>query len=235
MARVVLARALDEAQASRARLAALGHATTLAPVTEIVWPPIGPLPDADFTLASSPRAFVGFQSRPEAERAGLLGKPVFVVGPRSARAAQAAGFRDVREAPAGDAASLIGLLAGQGARGRALYLAGRDRKPALEAALPDLGITAKVIEAYHAGERRWSAGERDGVAQAAREGGWALHYSRRSAELFLDNLRVCGLDAGALRHAAISPDAAAPIREAGGRARAAARPTETEMFALLTS
>jgi uroporphyrinogen-III synthase len=232
---VVLARARDEAEASRARLEALGRRVALAPVTEIELLAIGPLPEAELTLATSPRAFAAFAARPEAERARLIGRPIYVVGPRSARAARSAGFVDVREAPAGDAAGALDLLARDRAGGRAVYLAGRARKPTLEEGLARLGVRVLTFEAYDARARVWDAGERAVAARAAAEGADALHYSRRSAELFFENAVAAGIDPRGFRHFALSEDAAGPALAAGAPARWAERPREEALFALLTS
>jgi uroporphyrinogen-III synthase len=204
-------------------------------VTQIEILVLAVLEPADFVLATSPRAFPAFLARPAAERAGLTTRPIYVVGPRTARAARAVGFSDIHEAPAGDAASLADLLAQDGARGRGLYLAGRDRKPALEARCAALGARLIVAEAYHACERSWSAEEAQAVAQAAREGAGVLHYSRRSAALFLENLARAGLSAADFTHLAISEDAAGPIHALGLPAFCAAAPSEMELFALLKS
>ncbi len=90
-----------------------------------------PLPSGPFDalLATSRHAFT---QGPDLQRWGKR-LPVFAVGRRTAEAARAAGFDDVRIG-AGDGeglATLVRLTLPRPAR--LLYLAGRDRKPTLEA------------------------------------------------------------------------------------------------------
>jgi uroporphyrinogen-III synthase len=61
-----------------------------------------------------------------------------------------------------------------------------------------------------------------------------LHFSRRSADLFLAGLSDAGLDAKSLRHFCLSDDVAGPLREAGcGEVHIANAPNEAAMLALL--
>ena len=126
---VVLTRARDDAEGSAARLAALGVSATIVPVTQILsleWRAPGRI---DAVIATSRHAFAGFTGRDVAERAALTALPLYAVGPATAAAAREVGFGDLRVA-AGDAQALVDLLVLTNARGRALYLAGVDRKPA---------------------------------------------------------------------------------------------------------
>ena len=111
----------------------------------------------------------------------LRARPGFA-GDRRRRAGGAgggsAGFR-LGAPPASDAAGLAATIGGALPPGAAaLDLAGRDRKPALEAALA--GVNAlEVVEVYAAEARKASLGE----IRALEGCGLALHYSRRSAKL----------------------------------------------------
>src|SRR2546430_399031 len=79
-----------------------------------------------------------------------------VGGNRPPAAAQRAGFLQIA-APAGDVAALLPSLP----QGRAVYLAGRDRKPELEAAL---GEKVKTLVVYEGRARDgWSAAEVNSV------------------------------------------------------------------------
>lgn len=230
----VLTRAREDAARSAARLAARSVETILLPVLETATLPLAAAPPVDFLLATSRRAFPALSGLPEAARAGLTRAPIYVVGPATAAAAREAGFAEVRVAQ-GDAASMLDLLALTGARGRALYLAGRDRKPALEEGLSARGVEVAVAVAYEARARDWDAGERRAARAAAGAGAVALHYSARSARLFLDQLDAAGLAArlGDFCHIAMSQDAAGPIRDRGSRVVWPARPSEDDLFALL--
>lgn len=231
---VVLTRARIDAQASAARLAARGFETILLPVTRILVPDWPPAPSVDFVVATSRHAFAGLAARPAPERADLLARPLYAVGAATAAQARVAGFRDVRVA-AGDAAALVDLMVLTGARGRALYLAGADRKPAVEAALDRMGIATTLLVAYEAAPLAWDAYARADAAAAARAGVHVLHYSRRAATLFVARMREAGLEGGlnAMRHLALSQDAGAPLSILGLDVRRPARPREDDLFALL--
>ena len=69
-----------------------------------------------------------------------------------------------------------------------------------------------VLETYAAAG---GGGLSDAALAALDEGavGAVLHYSQRSAAIFLELLEAAGFDPAALRHIAISEDAAVPLRE----------------------
>ena len=229
--RVLITRDAADAARTAEALARLGHEAVIAPALAIALRPLAPRarhPAA--LLATSHHAFAG--ALPEGiDRMA----PVFAVGERTAEAARAAGFRDVRVG-AGDGAGLVPLVLLTLPRpATLLYLAGRDRKPGIEAALVAAGCGVEVAEVYAAEPAEaWPAaavGDLDGGAVAA-----ALHYSRRSAGLALDLARRHGLIAPflSLEHLCVSADAAEPLVAAGASAVAvAARPDEGSLLALL--
>lgn len=234
--KALLTRARDDGQASAARLAERGIAAAILPLTEIVVHPLATLPDADFTLATSRRAFAALDALDPLQRATALRRPLFVVGDATAFAACEAGFHDIRVAD-GDAAALLERLAlEQPAPGpRALYLAGADRKPTLEQGLARAGIETSTVVAYAARARGWTPDEIEIARVGAREEAAVLHYSRRSAALFLERIDACGLPAGAFRHFALSPDAGAPIQSRGSRVIVPQSPREDALFDLLVA
>ncbi len=229
---VVVTRAVEDAAATAARLAAAGHEALLAPV--LILRPTGAILPAgpfDAALATSAHAFLGWKAQ---ESAGLTRLPLYAVGARTAAAARAAGFTDVRVA-AGDAAALVDLLRLTGAASaRLVYLAGRDRRPTIENALAASGARLTVWETY-AAEAAPALSADVAARLAAAPSGAALHYSQRSAEIFLRLAQAAGLAPALARfvHVAISAEAAAPLRAAGLDARVAALPTEAELFAAL--
>jgi uroporphyrinogen-III synthase len=115
-----------------------------------------------------------------------------------------------------------------------LYLAGRDRKPDIEAAAQKIGVELEAIETYVARDVS-SLGEDAERALRARELDAALHYSRRSAELFIALVQRAELwgQATKLRHFALSPDVAEPLAGAGAPTDVAARRHEDHLLALL--
>jgi uroporphyrinogen-III synthase len=159
--------------------------------------------------------------------------PLHVVGARVARAAADAGLALAGE-PAVDAAALAGRLARTLPSGaRLLYLAGRDRKPTLEAALAVAGVVVQAIELYSAEARAgWSAREAGAVAGC--DG--ALHYSRRSAALAVALAARAGIAERfrSLLHVCLSPDVAEPLAADGAtRIVVAAAANEAHLLAAL--
>ena len=226
------------AQALRAR----GHAVVLAPLlrTENV---DFVLPDQAFsavvlTSANAARAIADHPGR-----AQLTALTAFTVGRRTAEAARAVGFRDVRSAE-GDQRDLVDLLRadlsrtdllriGSSDRAPLLYLAGEDRAGDLAAAgLPmRTAVVYRALKADHfpppvaaaLGQR-----ELDGV----------LHFSARSAEAYLDCAVHDAIRESALApvHYCLSRQVAAPLSAAGAAAvRIAARPDEAALLELVGS
>jgi uroporphyrinogen-III synthase len=228
--RVLITRSLADAERTAVAVARLGHEPVLAPVITIRRKPRArPSGRFDAVVATSHHAFE--DGEPDRERR----LPVFAVGGRTAEAARAAGFEDVRIA-AGDAESLADLLRLTLPRpARLLYLAGRDRKPALETALQAAGYDVAVVEAYLAeAVERWPAS----TLHALRGGtiGIALHYSRRSLEIALRLADQDGLGDALLllHHACLSADVAEPLRRRDAASIAvAARSDEDGLLALL--
>ena len=236
---VLLTRAMDEAMRSAAKLSALGHHAILSPVLEMA--PTGaqwPGGVIDGVLATSAQAFELLSVSPEwpAPEARRL-MPLYVVGERTLEAARERGFAG-RASVAPDAktlaADLVAALAGE-APSRLLYLAGRDRKPDLEAALTAAGHAVETIEVYAAEPAEALDPEAAALIESG-EIGAVLHFSRRSTQLFLGLTRAAGVDVAGLTHVAISPDAAQPLADAGFKSiRIAAEPKEQAMLALLAA
>ena len=229
--RIALMRPQNEAEATAAELAARGFEAVIAPAIEIRALPAAP-PEGRFEalVATSPRAFLALG---DADRARLARIPLYVVGARAARAARDAGLAPAGE-PAVDAAALAERLARTlPSAARLLYLAGRDRKPTLEAALAAAGLAVQAVELYAAEAREaWRADEARAVA--ACDG--ALHYSRRTAALAVALAARAGFAERfrAIDHFCLSADVAEPL-VAGGAARivCADAPDEARLIAAL--
>ncbi len=212
--RIALMRASEDAGRSAARLAALGHDAILAPATQIratgASPPVGPF---DVALATSAKAL---RLLTQEAREAVAELALFVVGDRALGEANGRGLR-VRAPAAPDVDALRTRLAAELAPdSRALYLAGRDRKPELETMLANAGHRVVVCEVYAAEPiEGWSADEAEAVANADA----ALHYSSRGAALALALARRAGVDERflGLRHVCISAEAAEPLRAAGAK------------------
>jgi uroporphyrinogen-III synthase len=233
--RILLTRAQDEALRTAEKLEACGHHVVSSPVLDMQpsaasWPP-GVI---DGVIATSAQAFEQAQFAPEwplPEARRLL--RLFVVGGKSAEAARRGGFTGhVTSTP--DAKHLAeAIVKAMRPPARLVYLAGRERKSDLEIRCKDAGLEIIAVEIYEA----HAAESLSAQALAALAGGEidaVLHYSRRSAEIFLTLAGAAGIDLKLLRHMAISADAAAPLQAAGlPLVMIAAEPKEPAILALL--
>lgn len=230
--RLLVTRAAQDAARTKEKLKALGHRAVLSPVIEVVgtggaWPE-GVI---DAVVATSANAFAVPLPGLLAEARRLL--PLYLVGTRTGEAARANDFRgEALIAPT--AAALVEEMARRAIKARRFaYLAGRDRKADLEAALQGMDRQIELVEVYQArpvtqppaeSVRIWRENQMDGV----------LHFSRRSASLFLKMAIAAGCDVTRPVHYCLSEDVAVPLREAHcPEIRVAATPTEADLLALL--
>jgi uroporphyrinogen-III synthase len=210
--RILLTRPEADARRSAQRLAALGHDVVIVPLFEIV--ATGALqPDGAFTrlLATSAHAFDVSHDTND-----LKALRLDVVGARTAAAARESGFSRV-ETAAPDAKSLAIAIARENALPQDfLYLAGRERHPDLEAALGALGHRVTPWLVYAARETDTAAAQLNELWQEQRIDA-VLHFSPRSAALYVALAEKAGLTAAALAplQIAISPRAARQL--AGAR------------------
>lgn len=204
--RILLTRPEADARRNAARLAALGHDVVLAPLFDIV-ATRAPRPEGRFDrlLATSAHAFDAFPQ----SGASLTSLPLEVVGERTAAAARESGFTQVG-ALAADAKSLAIAIAREGRQRQSfLYLAGRERRPDLEASLAALGHEVTPWILYETREAE-SAGAQLAAIWREQRIDAALHFSARSAALYVALARKLGLvdQAMAPVQVAISPRAA---------------------------
>jgi uroporphyrinogen-III synthase len=227
--RILLLRAEEDAARTGERLRGMGFEPLLSPVLEIVATGAAPPTDAlDAALATSAKgvALCSFS----------LALPLHAVGARIGALAAARGWGSGLRA---ETATALGreVCARYPAPARFLYLAGRDRKKALEAVLRAAGHEVAAIEIYEARAAR--ALRREALAAIAAGGvGAALHYSRRSARIFLDLAGAAGLaeDLRAFPHLALSQDVAEELRrEPSLEPRVADAPSEKSLLTLLAA
>ena len=217
------------AQALRAR----GHAVVLAPLLHpetIAFV----LPDQRFSAVVLTSANAARAIAEHPGRAQLTALTAFTVGRRTAEAARAVGFRDVRSAD-GDKRDLVDLLRADlprmqsSDRAPLLYLAGEDRAGDLAAGgLPV--HTAVVYRALKAA--RFPPPVAAALAQREIDG--VLHFSLRTAEAYV----ACAQSAGGLDkalaplHFCLSTRVAGPLVGAA-YIRIAARPDEAALLDLV--
>jgi uroporphyrinogen-III synthase len=226
--RLLLLRAAEDAARTRLTLEAAGHSVLVSPVlvfesTEESWPRRAP----DGLIATSSRAFTAT----DATRADLREVPLYLVGRRTEAAARQHGLAGPAMVAA-DGAALLAILRARPAM-RLLYLAGVDRKPDIEEGLEATAHRLIVVETYEAVAATSLAPEaiaafRDGAVDAV------LHYSRRSAEIFLALAAHAGVDPTGTRHVCLSSDVAIPLREHGCcQVQVAPMPDEGGMLSLI--
>jgi uroporphyrinogen-III synthase len=221
--RVALFRAREDANASASRLRRFGFSVACLPVIEIRPSRVEPQrPRYDAVIASSDKAFLS-------DAALDKSSPLYVVGARTGRAADARGWR-LASAPARDANELLTTLVGSlKPQASLLYLAGRHRKEAVESALSET-FELEVAETYAAEAREaWRPSEARALASCDA----ALHYSRRSASLAATLAKTAGVEDCFLKvkHVCISRDAAEPLQTFGAaHIEIAETPDEAGLF-----
>jgi uroporphyrinogen-III synthase len=224
-ARIALFRAHEDAAGSARRLHQLGFSVARLPVIEIA--PLAFQPARtryDAVIATSAKAFLGDAP---ADKASLL----FVVGAKTARGAELHGWR-LAAPPSPDVDRLIETLERETRPGASLlYLAGRDRKGALEAAFSGTR-DLEVVQTYAAEARKeWSPGEVKAFGSCTA----ALHYSRRSARLAARLAEAAGFSQRfvSLPHVCLSREVAEAL-EAIGATDLFVSPTPDETALLKT-
>ena len=227
--RVVVTRPQADGERTAAALEALGHEVLVAPLMRVEPVAVDLAGTWSAIVITSANALQAIPATAD----GVKTLPVFAVGDRSAEAARRAGFAEVSSAN-GDIKDLVRLVAARavGAKTRLLYLAGEDRAGDLVAQLAAHGIDAEMKVVY-----RTVAEAFPPVLAAALEAGdvdVVLHFSRRSAELFVEGARASGVAGPAedVRHLCLSAQVAEPLAGAS-RVAIAARPDEEALIALL--
>lgn len=230
--RVLVFRPLEDAERSAQSLRERGKDPLVAPLFQVLptgeKPPKGPF---DALVLTSANAVPALESLPKSWRSAL---PAFCVGPRTAEAAGKLGF--IAHSAKGGRAELLALIlerlpAGQ----KLLFVVGRDRHEDLPQQLRDAGHDVTIWTAYEANAveslpAHAADALRDGSADAA------LHYSPRSAEVFVALAGKAGLteQAQALPQLTLSAAVAAPLISAGAdTVLVAEHPEEAALFAAL--
>jgi uroporphyrinogen-III synthase len=234
--RLLVTRPEPDGERTAAVLRARGHDVVLAALLQVeaiadAQLGSGPWSALIVTSANALRAIEAHPRRPE-----LLALRLFVVGRRTEAAARAAGYQDVI-AGGGNVQDLARCI-GQSARTGGdplLYLAGEDRSGDLAGDLAAQGVIAHMVEVYRARKARaFPRPAAAALAAGAIEG--VLHFSRRTAEAYLDCVRAAGILEQGLKvpHYCLSSQVAGPLLAAGARnVQIAPRPEESALLALM--
>ena len=229
--RLIVTRPTEDALPLKEKLEALGHEVVLSPLLVIA-------PLAGVVIEDQPYAFIIFTSA-NAIRAiaahplltNLKNIPAYVVGPQSARAAEAAGFKDVRMA-GGSADKLARYMIAtlDPNDGTILYISGRDSAVDLAGSLRTADFAVNRVIAYDA---KPAASLSPGVKSGA-DG--VLLYSPRSARIWTELVERDGLGdiARAMPHLCISANAAAALPQTYVK-RIASESSEAAMLALVAA
>jgi uroporphyrinogen-III synthase len=233
--RLLVTRPEPDAQRTAAELRERRHTVVTAPLLRIEPvdnAEIGPGPFAAVLVTSANAASAIARHKRFAQLRAL---PVLAVGDRSAQAMRGVGFADVASAD-GDVADLTRLVGERFKRGASLlYLAGADRAGDLAGMLSGRGLAVRTIVVYRA--IAWASLPPAAVEAIAGGLDGVLHFSRRSAEAYVNAARAGGLDEAALTkpvHFCISARVAEPLAETGAaHIRVAEAPTEAALMALI--
>jgi uroporphyrinogen-III synthase len=232
--RLLLTRPEPDAQRTAAALRRHGHTVIVAPLMRIEAlsdAEIGAGPWAAILITSANAAYaIAAHGRKKA----LAGVPVFAVGERSAQAMRDVGFADVSSADGG-VGDLVRLVSERMTPGSSLlYLAGAERAGDLAAKLGTLNFAVRTTVVYRAvAAADLPQQAADALAQDI-EG--VLHFSRRTAEAYVNAARGGGLLERALRpvHFCLSAQIAEPLAQAGASTiHVAQRPIEAALIELL--
>jgi uroporphyrinogen-III synthase len=218
---LLLTRPAEEAGRTAAAAEAAGFATLLAPLLQVVPLDWTPPPDQQEALLFTSARTPGLVA---ARAPGLVGLPVYAVGPRTGEAASAAGFSVVAEGAA-DGSTAALLAAEQGVR-RLLHLGGKDRAPFM--APP--GVEVAHIPVYAArrvaelsADARWALGAGQVLA--------TLLFSARTARHFSALVEGAGIARKGQRIVVMSPAVAAAAGLGWGKTAVAPQPDLPGMLA----
>jgi uroporphyrinogen-III synthase len=232
--KLLLTRPKADAERTAAALRDRGHEVVAAPLLAIEL-----LPDADLgagpwaailvTSGNAVRAIAGHRRREE-----LRGVATFTVGHHTAQAMRDTGFDAVTSAN-GNVADLAAVVAAHMTPGaHLLYLAGEERSGDLAGLLRAQNFVVQTALVYRAVAPEVLPRHAADALQAGIDG--VLHFSRRSAEAYVNAARSAGLNAATLArpiHYCLSARVAEPLMHAGaGTIRIAARAEEAALIEL---
>jgi uroporphyrinogen-III synthase len=232
--RLLILRPQPGAAQTAAALRARGHETTIAPV---MWIEI--LSQADLNagpwgafLITSANALWGLASQTHREEVRCV--PVFTVGERTAEQIRRRGFHSVTSAD-GNVDDLAKLVAARlKPPARLLYLTGEDRSGDLAGDLRANGFAVDTVVVYRAATaKELPQSAIDALADGIDA---VLHYSRRSAEAYVNAAAHSGVLARALSptHLCLSAQVAEPLADAGATTiKVAPAPNESALLALI--
>lgn len=231
---MLVTRPAVSAGATAAKLTALGHEPLLLPLTEAIHHPDAveaALAGHDGTLAVT--SAEALRALPSDSIASRVDRPIFCVGPATAKAAENLGFKNTRigRGTGLDLAQVVISAANEA--GPLLYLAGVPRSSDFERVLAEAGVPFRTVDAY-----RMVPVEHDPetVARQLRDEQpqAILLYSHETArQLFATVSHAVFRSLGNLRFLCMSAHVADAVPDNLGAIAIAAEPSEKALLALL--
>jgi uroporphyrinogen-III synthase len=234
---LLVTRPQPDAERTASALRAKGHAVTIAPLLHMETLAdaelgAGPWAAIVVTSANAARAIVAHKRFAE-----LRELPVLAIGAHSAQAMRSAGFANVSSAE-GAATDLTRLAAERLKHGEPLlYLAGADRSSDIAGDLASQNFLVRTVVIYHTVQEITLPAVAAEVLKGSVDG--VLHFSRRSAEAYVNATRSAGLSELAIKklmHFCLSAQVAEPLTQAGAvSVHIAQEPTERALLSLLAA
>jgi uroporphyrinogen-III synthase len=233
--RVLVTRPEPDGERTAQKLRARGCDVLLAPVLRIRHLEEADLGAGPWDAVAMTSANAAHAIERHSRRLDLTRLPTLTVGRRTAEAARTVGFTNIASAH-GNEQALAQLIGDRMPRGKKiLYLVGEDRAGDLAIAVAPHGVRVETVVVYRA-----VAAERlpDATSAALRAGEvkGVLHFSRRSAVIYLDCAKAAGVLDSALRpfHYCLSQVVAEPLVAAGAsRVMIAQSPEENALLELV--
>ena len=232
---VLVTRPEPDGERTAQKLRARGCEVLLGPVLRIRHLEEADLGAGPWDAVAVTSANAAYAIERHSRRLEMMRLPVLTVGRRTAEAARTVGFTNIASAH-GNEQALAQLIGDRMARGKKiLYLVGEDRAGDLAVAVAPHGVRVETVVVYRA-----VAAERlpDAASAALRAGevNGVLHFSRRSAVIYLDCAKAAGVLDSALRpfHYCLSQAVAEPLVAAGAsRVMVAQSPEENALLDLV--
>jgi uroporphyrinogen-III synthase len=233
--RILITRPEPDGERTAQKLRARGCDVLLGPVLRIRHLEEADLGAGPWDAVAMTSANAAHAIERHSRRLELTRLPTLTVGRRTADAARTVGFTNIASAH-GNEQALAQLIGDRMARGKKiLYLVGEDRAGDLAVAVAPHGVRVEIVVVYRA-----VAAERlpDAASAALRAGevNGVLHFSRRSAVIYLDCAKAAGVLDSALRpfHYCLSQAVAEPLVAAGAiRVMIAQSPEENALLELV--
>jgi uroporphyrinogen-III synthase len=225
--RILVTRPEPDGERTAQKLRARGCDVLLGPVLRIKLLDKAELGEGPWDAVAMTSANAAHALERHSRRLEMTRLPALTVGRRTAEAARAVGFSDIASAD-GNEQALAHLIGARLMRGnKILYLAGEDRAGDLAMTVAPHGVRVETVVVYRAVAADRLPEEAAAALRAGEVNG-VMHFSRRSAVIYLDCTRAAGVLDRALKpfHYCLSNAVAEPLIAAGAKQIAIAKSPE---------